>query len=229
MKETEEPAIQVVLVDVDGTLVDTNDAHARAWVEAFAESGRQVPFEKVRPLMGMGGDQLLPRVVGVEKETDEGKRLADAWSRIFRERYLPHVRPFPGAADLLRHLHDQGLKLIAASSGEQELADALLEIVGARELLAGRTSSADAKRSKPAPDIVEAALKKGGASPQETMMIGDTPYDIEAAQPVGVEVIAFRCGGFPEETLQGARAIYNDPADLLAHWDDSPLAKRQRQ
>ncbi len=218
--------VRVVLVDVDGTLIDTNDAHAHAWVAAFAESGRNVSFDTVRPLIGMGGDQLLPRVVGISKETDEGKTIADAWTRIFRERYLPTAEPFPGAADLLRHIHHQGIKLVAATSGEEDLADALLEKVGVRDLLAERTSSADAKHSKPAPDLIEAALKKAGAEAAEAILLGDTPYDIEAAKTAGVGVIAFRCGGFPEETLRGAMALYDDPADLLARWDESPLARR---
>jgi HAD superfamily hydrolase (TIGR01509 family) len=193
-------------------------------VKAFAESGRDIPFETVRPLIGMGGDQLLPKTVSISKDTDEGKKLTDAWTRIFRERYLPTAQPFPGAADLLRHIHSQGIKLVAATSGEEDLADALLDRVGVREILSERTSSADAKHSKPAPDLVEAALKKAGSSASEAILLGDTPYDIEAAKPVKVGVIAFRCGGFPEDTLRGALAIYDDPADLLARWDESPLA-----
>jgi HAD superfamily hydrolase (TIGR01549 family) len=217
--------VQVVLVDVDGTLIDTNNAHAHAWVEAFAESGIQVPFDIVRPLIGMGGDQLLPRVANISKDTEEGKTLSEAWTRIFRERYLADAEPFPGAADLLRHIHAKGIKIVAATSGEEELADALLEKIGVRDILAERTSSADAKHSKPAPDLIEAALRKSGHSAPEAIMLGDTPYDIEAAHSAGVSIIAFRCGGFPEETLQGALAIYNDPADLLTRWDQSPLAK----
>ncbi|MES2461081.1 MAG: HAD family hydrolase [Armatimonadota bacterium] len=225
MSQNHSKKIRVVLVDVDGTLIDTNDAHAHAWVAAFAESGKEVPFAAVRPLIGMGGDQLLPKVVGIEKDTEEGKAISDAWTRLFKERYLPTAQPFPGAADLLQRIHDQGIKIVAATSGEEDLADALLDKVGVRDLLTARTSSADAKRSKPAPDLIEAALTKGGSTADEAIMLGDTPYDIEAAKAAGVGVIAFRCGGFPPVTLQGALAIYDDPADLLLHWDSSPLAK----
>ncbi len=215
--------ITAVLVDVDGTLVDTNDAHTRAWVEAFAENGFTIPYEKVRPLMGMGADQLLPRLVSVEKESETGKRLGDAWLRIFRDNYLPDIKALPGAADLLRALHERGLTIIAASSGETELADALLERAGATPFLTDRAAGGDADRSKPAPDIVRVALEKSGAPANATLMLGDTPYDIEAARPVGVGVIAFRSGGFPDEALSGALALYDDPADLLAHLDTSPL------
>lgn len=216
--------VTVVLVDVDGTLVDTNEAHARAWVEVFAGGGHDVPYAKVRSLIGMGADQMLPRLLGIEKESPEGKRLAQSWGTLFRERYLPFAKPLPGAADLLRRIHDRGAKLVAASSGEEDIADALLERVGAKELLADRTTSKDAKRSKPAPDLIEIAVKKGGAEPGATILLGDAPYDIAAAQPVGVGVIALRSGGFSDEALAGALALYDDPADLLAHWDDSPLA-----
>lgn len=215
--------IRGVLVDVDGTLVDTNDAHARAWVEAFAEEGLDVPFEKVRPLIGMGGDQLLPRAADIEKESGQGKRLADAWARIFQEKYLGSAEPLPGARDLLAELHARGLKLVAASSGEEEIAEALLAKVGAQEFLADKTTSADAEKSKPAPDVVRAAQEKSGFAPAEVVLLGDTPYDIEAARPVGVTVIALRSGGFPDETLSGAAALYDGPADLLAHLDGSPL------
>jgi HAD superfamily hydrolase (TIGR01509 family) len=208
---------------VDGTLVDTNDAHAQAWVEAFRIEGLTIPYEKIRPLIGMGGDQLLPRVAGIEKESEQGKRLSDAWSRLFSENYLPHVAPLPGAQDLLRALHGRGLRVVAATSGEQEIADALLAKVGADPFLSGKTTSKDAEKSKPAPDIVEAARKKAGLSADAVVMLGDTPYDIEAARPLGIAAIALRSGGFPDDTLRGAAAIYDDPADLLAHLEDSPL------
>jgi len=216
-------AITTVLVDIDGTLVDTNDVHAQAWAEAFADEGFKVAFEQVRPLMGMGSDQMLPRLVSVEKKSEQGERLGEAWLRIFRDKYLPSVQALPGASDLLRALHERGVRIVAASSGEAEIADALLERACATPYLSGRTASNDAERSKPAPDIVEAALKKSGASASETLMIGDTPYDIEAARPVGVGVIALRSGGFPDDKLRGALAIYDDPADLLAHLDDPAL------
>lgn len=219
--------IRGVLVDVDGTLVDTNDAHAKAWVEAFAEEGFDVPFEKVRPLIGMGGDQLLPRVVGIEKKSEQGKRLADGWARIFRERYLEDARPLPGARELLAELHRRGVKLVAASSGEEEIAEALLAKVGAQDFLTDKTTSADAEKSKPEPDIVRAAREKSGLAAEEVAMLGDTPYDVEAARPVGVRMIALRSGGFPDDTLEGADALYDDPADLLAHLDGSPLFPKE--
>lgn len=218
-------AIRGVLLDVDGTLVDSNDAHARAWVDAFAEGGHAVAFARVRPLIGMGGDQLLPRVLGIAKDTPEGKWLSDRWAAIFEERYLPAVRAFPGTRALVQRLRDRGLRPIAASSAKAEHLDALLAIAEVRDLLPETTSADDAERSKPAPDIIRAALDKLGLPAAAAALLGDTPYDIAAARQAGVRTIALRCGGWGDRELAGALAIYDDPADLLARYDDSPLGR----
>lgn len=224
LPEAHTATIRGVLVDVDGTLVDTNDAHALSWVDAFAENGRRVDYDEIRSLIGMGSDQMLPRVVGIEKDTEEGKRLSDAWSRIFREKHLPFAQPFPQAAELLQRFHQNGLQIVAATSGEEDIAESLLERAGATPFLSGKTTSADAKRSKPAPDIIAAALKKCGVLAEQAILLGDTPFDIEAGLSYGVAVVALRSGGFPDSALSGAIAIYDDPADLLAHFDESPFA-----
>jgi phosphoglycolate phosphatase-like HAD superfamily hydrolase len=122
-------------------------------------------------------------------------------------------------------MREQGLKLAIASSAQPDELRSLLQIVGAADLIEDKTSSEDAKRSKPDPDIMQVTLKKVGYPPNEVVMIGDTPYDIEAASKVGVATIAFRCGGWNDADLAGAIAIYNDPADLLAHYDSSPLVQ----
>ncbi len=218
-------AVRGVILDVDGTLVDSNDAHTRAWVEALAEHGLQVPFDKVRKLIGMGGDKLLPRVTGIREDTPEGEAISKRRGEIFQERYLPTLRPTPGARELLRHLRGQGLKLVVASSAKREELQGLLKVCGADDLIDDQTSSDDAERSKPDPDIVHAALKDAGFPPQEVVMLGDTPYDVESAGRAQVAVIAFRCGGWSDAELAGAVAVYQDPADLLAHYDASPLAK----
>lgn len=212
-----------VILDMDGTLVDSNDAHAHAWVDALQEAGYAVPFARVRPLIGMGSDNLLPEVIGRSKGTPEGERLSERWGEIFKERYLPRLRPFPGAKELVARLRADGLTIAVGSSSKDDLLAPLLDLVGIADLVDATTSSSDAERSKPDPDIIQAALEKAGHSPAEILLLGDTPYDIAAADKAGVRTIALRCGGFGDRELAGAIAIYDDPADLLARYDESPL------
>ena len=214
-----------VILDVDGTLIDSNDAHARSWVDTFGEFGYDIPFESVRPLIGMGGDKLLPTAVGVEKDSDEGERLSKRRGEIFRERYLGTLRPFAGARALLERLRDDGRTLVVATSAQREELRALLQQAGLADLMDEKTSSSDAAHSKPDPDIVEAAVKRSGVSAAECVMLGDTPYDVAAARRAGVRTIALRCGGWWEDDdLAGAVEIFDDPAALLAAYPGSALA-----
>ncbi|MDZ8050250.1 MAG: HAD family hydrolase [Aulosira sp. ZfuVER01] len=218
--------LQAVLLDIDGTLVLSNDAHAHSWVDAFKEFGYDVSFEQVRPLIGMGGDQLLPRVVpGLTDEEGDGKAIAQRRRKIFLNNYAPKLSPANGSRELLQHMQQLGLRLIVASSASNEEMETLLKAAQVDDLLQETTTSSDAETSKPAPDIVEAALNKLNMEPNQVLMLGDTPYDIKSAGKAGVGLIAMRCGGFDDSTLAGAKAIYNDPADLLAHYSDSPLSK----
>lgn len=216
--------VRGVLLDIDGTLVNSNDAHAHAWARALAEGGRAVPFETIRPLIGMGGDKLLPAACGLDAESADGKRASDRRGEIFLAEYVPHLRTCRGAADLLAALESRGLKLAVATSAKKKELEPLLKVVGAERLLAVATTSDDADGSKPDPDILHAALHKIGLAAAEAVMLGDTPYDIEAARKAGVRVIALRCGGWADADLP-ADAVYNDPADLLARLDSSPLGK----
>ena len=216
--------VRGVLLDIDGTLVESNDAHAHAWVEALAESGRAVAFETVRPLIGMGGDKLLPKVCGLDAESGEGKRISDRRQAIFLGKYLPHLRPTRGAGELLGLLKGRGLRLAVASSAKKDELEPLLKICGADGVIEAATSSDDADRSKPDSDIVRAALGQLGLPPDEVVLIGDTPYDVEAARKAEVRVIALRCGGWGDADLK-ADAVYDDPADLAAYLDRSPLAR----
>lgn len=216
--------IHGVILDVDGTLVDSNDAHAKSWVEAMAEHDYIVPFEKVRRLIGEGGDKVLPETIGVQAESDEGKQISSRRGEIFKERYLPSVRAFPSAQKLLDHMRARGLKLAVASSAKPDELRALLQIVGAADLIEEKSSSKDVKNSKPDPDIMHVTMEKIGLPADEVVMLGDTPYDIESARKVGVGTIALRCGGWQDRDLAKARAIYTDTADLLSHYDTSPLA-----
>jgi len=215
----------VALLDIDGTLLDSNDAHANAWVDTFREHGHDVPFERVRPLIGKGGDKLLAETVGIDKESAEGKRLSEHCTRRFTEHYLPTLRPFPGTRALLERMRAAGLTLVVATSAGREELDGLLRAAGVDDLLDEATTASDAKESKPDPDIVHAALKRGGAEAGDAVMVGDTPYDVEAAARAGVATVALRCGGWWDDAaLAGAAAIYDDPADLLARYDGSPFA-----
>lgn len=217
--------LQGVLLDVDGTLIDSNDAHAHAWVEAFTLGDIRVPFADVRQLIGMGGDHLLPKLTGIDKESARGRELGQWRKEIFSSRYLPTLRPFPGTRALLQRMRDDDLMLVVASSAETEELDALLRAAGIRDLIVDTTSSSDASSSKPDPDIIQAALASASLAADEVLMLGDTPYDIAAARRAGVEVIAFRCGGWPDARLTGALAVYDNPTDLLTHYHNSPFMR----
>jgi HAD superfamily hydrolase (TIGR01509 family) len=215
--------LKAVLFDIDGTLVDSNDAHAAAWVRAFFEYGVTVGPAHVRRCIGMGGDKLMPEVSGIEEDSPKGSAIARRRGEIFRKDFLPKVKPFEGAGELVAAISGRGTIAVAASSASKEDLKALLAVARAEHLMDDTTSSDDAENSKPDPDIIEAALERANAPPAEAMLIGDTPYDIEAAQRAGVQVIAFRCGGWSDEDLKGAVAIYDGPWDLLAQLDQSPI------
>lgn len=218
--------LQAVILDVDGTLVLSNDAHAQAWVKSFAAYGYEVSFEQVRPLIGMGGDQLIPIIVpGLNDQEGDGKEIAAQRKKLIIEHFGPSLAPTPGSRDLILRMQEAGLKLIIASSASSEELSVLLKAAQVDDLLDEATTSSDAEASKPAPDIVEAALGKLKMQPNQVVMIGDTPYDLQSAKAADVELIAVRCGGFKDQQLQMALAIYDDPADILAHYDSSLLGK----
>ena len=192
-------------------------------MEVFAESGYPVLFEHVRRLIGMGGDKLLPRVAAVNGKSDEGKRLGKRQGEIFRARFLPSLRPFPGVRDLLERMRADGLTLVIATSAQKEDMRLLLEQAGVADLIEEHASASDAKESKPDPDIVQAAVALSGHRAEECVMVGDTPYDVEAALAAGVPIVALRSGGWDDAGLQGAIVIYADAADLLAQYSSSPF------
>jgi HAD superfamily hydrolase (TIGR01509 family) len=218
---------RAVLLDIDGTLVDSNDAHAQAWVQALAEHGRRVEFSRVRPLIGKGGDKLLPDLIGIDAESVEGKAIGARRSEIFLREHLPRLLPTRGAHRLLEWLRDDNLTLAVATSADESEVQSLLGVANATKLIDTATSSDEAGASKPDPDIIQVALKKAGSDSSDAIMIGDTPYDIEAAARSGIGTIALRCGGWwPDEALAGALAIYDDPEDLLQQYDLSPFKRR---
>ena len=217
------PRYDAVLLDIDGTLVDSNGAHAAAWSDAFAAHGRHHPPEQIRPLIGKGGDKLLRELASLDNESGEGKRIGEACVEIFMKRYLPTLKPTAGAAAFVEWLVESRFIVVVATSAKEDLVKALLRICGGQALVKDATTSDDAERSKPDPDILIAALKKSGSSPDRTIMIGDTPYDIEAASRAGLATIAFRCGGWDDAKLQGSIAIYDNPRHLLDRLGQSPF------
>jgi HAD superfamily hydrolase (TIGR01509 family) len=224
-----DPAQRVVLLDIDGTLIASNDAHARAWVASLAEFGYTVSFERVRPLIGKGGDKILPELIGLDADSSEAKRMSEVRGEMFRTRELPHLTATRGARDLLQRFRADGYELSVATSAKAADVKATLEQAGVADLIETATSSDDAERSKPDPDIVQAALERSRRPASHAVMLGDTPYDIEAARRAGVRIVALRCGGYwSDKALAGAESIYDDPAALLARYDDSIFAGRCR-
>ena len=220
--------IEAVIFDVDGTLVDSVDLHARAWQDAFRDFGHEIGFEEIRGQIGKGGDQLMPVFLNPEEMEAKSEALSKHRAGIMQERYLPKIRPFPGVPDLFRRLRKDGVRIALASSAKADELQEYKKIAGIEELVDVETSSDDAERSKPFPDIFQAALSRlEGVAPGAAVVIGDTPYDAEAAGKAGLRAIGVLCGGFPEEALRqaGCVAIFKGPDDLLARYDESPLAR----
>lgn len=220
------PSLHAVLFDVDGTLVDSNPAHAAAWHKALVEYGHDVPKEAIRDWIGKGGDRLLPELTGVAEASREGRAISALRKQIFKERYLPQLRAFPGARELVARLRDLGLLIGVATSAARSEVDELLDIADVLDLVHHKTSGDDADSSKPAPDIVEATLDALGIEPHRALLVGDTPYDVEAGMRAGVPVVAVLTGRWHPRDLRGAMMIYRDLEDILDHFDASPFVPR---
>jgi HAD superfamily hydrolase (TIGR01509 family) len=218
--------LRAILLDVDGTLLDSVDAHAEAWADALEEAGIAVSPTTIRPLVGMGGDKLLPAVSGISSTEERGRRISARRAQIFRNRYLPNLHPFPMVRPLLQSLHARGLRLVVATSASDEDLDGLLARSGVRDLIDEHASGDDVARSKPDPDIVAEALRAGRVEAAEALLIGDTPYDVAAAARAGVPCIGVRSGCWTDDGLAGAVAVYADAADLPAHLEESPIGVR---
>lgn len=210
--------ITTALIDVDGTLVASNDAHARAWRDALLEAGYDVPPERLRPMIGMGGDKILPKIDGrLRDDTEPGKTIALRRGIIFKQRYLPTLQATPGSRELFERLRGEAITIVIASSASNDELQDLLNVARVADLVDLATTSDDVGESKPAPDIVEVALRKARAPAPEAIMIGDTPYDVEAARRASVAIVGVRCGGWDDDSLAGAMAVFADPADVCAH------------
>jgi HAD superfamily hydrolase (TIGR01509 family) len=221
---------KAVIFDIDGTLVDSVDLHARAWQEAFAKFGNDIPYEKVRSQIGKGGDQLIPVFLSSEQQKDYGKELEDYRGQLFKKKYMSQVKPFPRVRELLERVKKDGKQIALASSAKKDEIAIYKRIANIEDLVEEETSSDDADRSKPHPDIFEAALKRlQNVSAQEAVTVADSPYDAIAATKIKMRCIGVLSGGFPEADLRAAgySEIYRDCADLLDHYDQSLLAERK--
>lgn len=219
---------KAVLFDVDGTLVDTVDFHAQAWVEALQHFGVEADFTDIRLQIGKGGDQLLPGLIPPDMLEEQGEEIQEFRSDLFQRKYMSQVQAFPGVRELFERIRAADQKIVLASSGPAEEVEMHKATANIADLVDNATTADDAERSKPFPDIFEAAFGKLGLSQRsEAMVIGDTPYDAEAARAAGLATIGFLCGGFTEQALRqaGCIAVYRDPQHLLESYDDSPLAK----
>jgi HAD superfamily hydrolase (TIGR01509 family) len=221
--------VEAVIFDVDGTLVDTVDQHAKAWQRTFARFGHDIDFAAIRWQIGKGGDQLMPVFLSKEEVERRGKEIEKYRLQLFKRDYLPHVRGFPKVRDLFERIINAGKRIALASSAKGEELEAYKKAADIADLVHEETSSDDAERSKPHPDIFEAALARLKLPPHRAVVVGDSPYDAEAAGKAGVRTIGVLCGGFPEADLRnaGATQIFRDPADLLANFECSLISKEE--
>jgi HAD superfamily hydrolase (TIGR01549 family) len=210
--------IEAIVFDVDGTLVDTNYQHAIAWFRAFRRFDVTAPIWRIHRAIGMGGDQLVAAVAGDDVESKHGDDLRSAWTEEFAV-FLPQVQPFAGARPLMEEVKRRGLSLVLASSGEPQHVEHYLDLIDGRELADSWTTSADAEQTKPAPDLIETAMKKMDTA--DAVMIGDSVWDAEAAGRAGIGTFALRTGGFSVEELMdaGAERVYDSLEDLQADLD----------
>jgi HAD superfamily hydrolase (TIGR01549 family) len=222
--------IKGAIFDIDGTLVDSVDLHARAWQEALAKFGHDVPFDAVRQQIGKGGDQLLPIFLTREEQEKYGKQLEESRGRLFKRDYLPLVKPFPRVRELFQRLRAGGKQIVLASSAKGDEIEAYKRIAHIEDLVERQTSSDDVSRSKPHPEICEVALKRlHGIDPAQAIAVGDSPYDAIAAGKLKITCIGVLSGGFPGPELRAAgySAIYEDCADLLKHYEGSLFASKR--
>ena len=219
-------APRAVIFDVDGTLIDSVDFHARAWVDAFGDFGHPVQFDEVRRQIGKGGDQLMPVFLDEKELGRIGKRLEEHRGRLLKQRYLPQFKAFPAVRALLQRALDSGLEVALGSSAKEDELSIYKRIADIEDLISVETSSGDVRHSKPCPDIFDAAVERlRTRDRREIIVVGDTPYDAQAAKAAGLRTVGLRCGGWSEAELRtaGCIAVYENPADLLARYDTSPL------
>jgi HAD superfamily hydrolase (TIGR01509 family) len=218
-----EPASKAAILDVDGTLVDTNYQHALAWYRAFRSRGIVLPVWRIHRHIGMGGDQLVEALCGEEAEREHGDAVREAEKPLYKE-MIGEVEPLPGARELLRDLKQRGHPVVLASSAKEDEVDHYLDLLEAREVADGWTTSADVEATKPEPDLVQAAIGKAGA--REAAMVGDSTWDCVAAKRAGIETVGVLTGGFSREELleSGAAVVFESIDELRERLEETPLA-----
>lgn len=226
--------VLAVIFDIDGTLVDTVEFHTQSWQRTFQHFGYQIPPEQIRPQIGKGSDQLMP-VFFSPAELDKlvdgqsstlGDQMRDYRRQLYQQEYHPRVKGFPGVRELFQRVKADGKRIALASSGTKEDLATYKQLLNVADLVDVATTTDEVESSKPEPDIFQLTLLKlGDIAPEQIIVVGDTPYDAEAASKVNLRMIGVLCGGFSEEDLikAGCIAVYQDPAALLAHYDESPL------
>lgn len=218
--------VAAVFLDIDGTLVDSNESHVSAWAAAFQENGHSIAPNAIRDQIGKGADMLIPHLVP-DLGGDEQRAIAATHDEIFKTRFLPRVIAFPRANELIAALHKESVRVVLASSASAAEVGHYVKLLAVEPFLAATTSADEVRHSKPARDIFVSALEKvAPIQAADTCVVGDTPYDVIAAAKCGIPAIAVSSGGFPARELKeaGAIAIYANVAELLTHLDSSPLA-----
>lgn len=214
-----------MIFDVDGTLVDTNYLHAVTWWQAFRQYGRTVPMADVHRTVGMGSDNLVGHLLPADRDTSDDDAIRSAHRALYAQ-YWERLVPFDGAAALLERCASRGRTVVLASSAADTEMRALRAALDADDAISVATSSSDVERSKPAPDLVQAALKAAGVRPEQAVFVGDTVWDVKACEAAGVACVGVLTGGLPENDLReaGAVAVYESVGAILRDFDGSPLA-----
>ena len=218
-------AAPAAILDVDGTLMDTNYHHAVAWYRAVLDAGLTLPIWRIHRHIGMGGDQLVAAVAGNDVEEKHGDELRRGWEDHYRP-LIEETRPLEGARRLLRRLRDGGRPVVLASSAPPDHLDVYLDAMEARDLVDGWTTADDVEATKPEPDLIRAALAIVGT--EDAVLVGDSTWDCEAADKAGVASVAILTGGFSERELRdaGAAAVFDSLDRLIAEMDNTPLGRR---
>src|SRR5918911_2720162 len=212
------------ILDIDGTLVDTNYQHAVAWYRAFRQNDIVLPVWRIHRHIGMGGDQVIAALTDEETDDEKGEDIRAAEKTLYMA-MIEEVEPFEGARELIKRLKDAGKTVVMASSAKDTEVDHYLDLLDARELADDWTTSADVEATKPEPDLVRAALDKGDTDASDAVMLGDTPWDCEAASRAGVATVALLTGGFSEQELTeaGAVAVFESISELIERVGETPL------
>lgn len=211
--------LQGLLLDIDGTLVDSNEQHTRCWLEAFAHFGKQFDYDVIRRQIGKGGDLLVPDVLNAKEMREFGDAVKKYRSKLYKEKYLPEVKPFPFVERLFEELRAKKVRMALASSSTEEEVEYYTRLLNAEEFIEGSTSKSDAKFSKPSPEIFEAALDRAGSDPKYTFAVGDSPYDVLAAHRMAMPIVAVLSGGFERELLAKAEFVLRDSGEIPGNFD----------